>query len=202
VAGLSVAGVTLREPPCAYVLGQVGPATVATPAVVIFVPPEQAGEQPVRVHLDEEGQTLLGYSRRAPGEDAPASAGSVFVAGSSSLTRADTAPRDASGTHHTCEHLGVSTPAIPIHVSRSVFDTPGTLVETPTLALQLGGHIWSAPGYLLPIREGTLVLPTQRLQDSASPWPGAEPRLFVDLGGEMRTARYLSALSPPNKEKP
>lgn len=197
MAGLAVAGVDLTEPPCAYVLGQVGPATVATPAVIVFVPPEQAGEQPVRVHLDEEGQTLLGYSRRAPGEDMPASAGSVFVAGTASLVRAVTAPRDASGL--TCEHLGVSTPAIPIHVSPSVFDAPGALAETPTLALQFVDHIWSAPAWLLPLREGLLVLPTQRLQDSTSPWPGAEPRLFVDLGGEVRTAHYLPPLQPENR---
>lgn len=192
MAGLAVAGVIQSEPPCAYVLGQAGAATVATPAVIVIVPPEEAGEQPVRVHLDEEGQTLLGYSHRAPGEDAPTSAGSVFVAGASSLARAVTALRDASG--RTCEHLGVSTPAIPIHVSRSVFDTPGSLVETPTLALQFGNHIWSAPAWLLPLHEGTLVLPTQRLQDSASPWPNTEPRLFVDMDGEMRTAHYLPPL--------
>lgn len=194
MAGLTVGGVTLREPPCAYVLGQVGPATVATPAVIVFVPPEQAGEQPVRVHLDEEGQTLRGYSRRAPGEDMPASAGSVFVAGAASPIRA---LRDASG--RTCEHLGVSTPAIPIHVSPSVFDAPGALAETPTLAIQFADHIWSAPAWLLPLREGLLVLPTQQLQDSTSPWPSAEPRLVVDLGGEVRTAHYLPPLQPENR---
>jgi hypothetical protein len=44
---------TPAEPPCAYVLGQAGSTTVATPALVVFVPPEEAGVQPVRVHLDE-----------------------------------------------------------------------------------------------------------------------------------------------------
>ncbi|MFL5357365.1 hypothetical protein [Archangium sp.] len=199
MAGLSVAGASLREPPCAYLLGQAGLATVATPAIVVLVPPEQAGEQPVRVHLDEEGQGVLGYSRRSPGEDEPSSVGRIFVAGAASLARAVTVLRDASGTGRTCEHLGVSTPAIPILVSRAVFDAPGSLVETPTLALQLGDHIWSAPGYLLPLREGTLVLPTQWLQDSASPWPtSAEPRFFVDLGGELRTAHYLAPLQAEN----
>lgn len=198
MAGLAVAGVTQREPPCAYVLGQAGLATVATPAVLVLVPPEQAGEQPVRVHLDEKGQGVLGYSRRAPDEDEPSSAGRIFIAGAASLARAVSVLRDASGTGRTCEHLGVSTPAIPILVSRAVFDAPESLVRTTTLALQLGNHIWSAPGYLLPLGEGTLVLPTQWLQDSASPWPGAEPRLFVDLGGELRTAHFLPPLQAEN----
>lgn len=192
-----VAGVTPREPPCAYVLGQMGPATVATPAVVVLVPPERAGVQPVRVHLDEEGQTLLGYSLRVPGEDEPpASAGRVFIAGGSSLARSVTSSLDANGTGLTCEHLGVSTPAIPIHVPRSVFHAPETLVETPAFALQLADRIWSAPGYVLSLPEVTLVLPAHRLQDSASPWPIAEQLLFVEMGGEMRTARYL----PPRPE--
>lgn len=38
LAGLMVGSLSLTEPPCAYVLGQVGTVTVATPALVLFVP--------------------------------------------------------------------------------------------------------------------------------------------------------------------
>ncbi|WP_375770038.1 hypothetical protein NR798_03885 [Archangium gephyra] len=42
LAALLVWSLTPAEPPCAYVLGQDGPASVATPARVVFAPPEEA----------------------------------------------------------------------------------------------------------------------------------------------------------------
>lgn len=46
LAGLLVWSLTPAEPPCAYVLGQDGSTPVATPARVLFVPPEEAGVPP------------------------------------------------------------------------------------------------------------------------------------------------------------
>jgi hypothetical protein len=42
VAGLMVASLTRLEPPCAYVVRQAGASTLATPALIAFVPPEEA----------------------------------------------------------------------------------------------------------------------------------------------------------------
>ena len=70
LTGLMVASLTVTEPPCAYVLGRVGDVTVATPALVVFVPPTDAGLQTLRVHLDESGEKLLGYSPGPTAEDA------------------------------------------------------------------------------------------------------------------------------------
>lgn len=191
VAGLSVAALIRPEPPCAYVLAQTGTTPVATPAVVVLVPPEEAGTQPIRVHLDEQGQVILGYSLREPGVGAPDDAARVFIPGLLQMTRTATALLDSSALGHTCESLGVSTPAVPIHVSRSAFITPGVLVETPTIALQRPDSVWSAPGHVLSLRGSTLVIPAQKMQDAEPLWPVTEPSLSIDISGELRTVRLL-----------
>ncbi|PTL84478.1 hypothetical protein DAT35_05150 [Vitiosangium sp. GDMCC 1.1324] len=99
--------------------------------------------------------------------------------------------QDSSDGGRTCEHLGVSTPAVSIRLSTSAFAIPGALVATPTIAIQLSEHIWSAPGHVLQLRGGSLLLPVQRLQDAAPLSPITEPSLFVDIDGELRTARFL-----------
>ncbi|MCY1073520.1 hypothetical protein [Archangium lansingense] len=196
VAGLSVAALTRDEPPCAYVLAQADTAAVATPAVVVLVSPKESESQPIRIHLDEEGQDILGYSHREPGTDAPADVSKVFVPGLRSLTRAARALLGSSTLDRTCESLGVSTPAVPVHVSRASFTQPGALLETPTIALLLPDRVWSAPGHVLSLPGSTLVIPAQKLRDAESLWPVTEPYLSVDIGGEPRTVRLL----PPRPE--
>src|SRR5688572_23173544 len=80
-AALSAPGIALADPTCVFVLGQVDSVTVATPAVIVLVPDSDAGVQPVRVHLDEQEQTILGYSVRTPGVDEGANPPAVFVPG-------------------------------------------------------------------------------------------------------------------------
>lgn len=197
VAGLSVAALTRGDPPCAYVLAQVGTGFVATPAVIVLVPPGESETQPIRVHLDQEAQEIRGYSLREAGVDAPANADRVFIPGLLQMTRAVTALLDSRALGHTCESLGVSTPAVPIHVPRSAFLTPGSLVETPTITLLLPDRVWSAPGHVLSLRESTLVIPAQAMQNEEPLWPVTEPYLSVDLGGELRTVRLLPPRPQP-----
>ena len=66
LAGLMVWSLTPAEPPCAYVLGQAGASTVATPARIIFVPPEEAGRQPVPPEGDGTAWTCSSEGVRTP----------------------------------------------------------------------------------------------------------------------------------------
>jgi hypothetical protein len=191
LAGLLVGTLTPAEPPCAYVLSQVGADTVATPALVVFVPPEQAAVQPVRVHLDEAGRNILGYSLRPARVGSGPDAGNVFFRG---IPEAGTslAPLPALGGRvRACSHLGVSTPAVPVHVPTSVLDLPGALEEVPTVTLALQGTSMTTPGHVITLAGHTLVLPQPGAVPETSERDRAEQSLRVALHGSDETARYL-----------
>ena len=193
LTGLMVASLTVTEPPCAYVVGRVGDVTVATPALVVFVSPTEAGLQPLRVHLDEAGEKLLGYSPSPTGEHA----GRVFVQGLPEAGATFTLLPELGGRLRTCSSLGVSTLAVPVPVPRSVLeDLPSALTEIPNLAFTLDDTSVMVPAHVLTLEGRTLVLPLH----GVPPEPVAYdlPRQSIVLGpsGAGGTARYLA---PPAK---
>jgi hypothetical protein len=190
-----VASLTVTEPPCAYVLGQVGDVTVATPALVVFVPPTEAQVQPVRVHLDEAGQHLLGYSPRPTAAASGSDEARVFVQGAPESGVALSALPEWEGRVRTCSSLGVSTPAVPVPLS--VLEAlPSALTQTPNLAFTLDDTSVMMPAHVLALEGRTLVLPLH----GATPEPVVYdlPRQSIVLGpsGSGGTARYLA---PPAK---
>jgi len=190
-----VSSLTVPEPPCAYVVGQVGDVTVATPALVVFVPPTEAEVQPVRVHLDEAGQHLLGYSPRPTAGAAGSDEARVFVEGPPEPGAALSALPEWEGRVRTCSNLGVSTPAVPISVPASVFeDLPGALTEIPDLGLALQDTSVTLPAHVLTLQGRTLVLPLH----GATPEPIAYdlPRRSLVLGLSSADAP-VHYLSPP-----
>lgn len=194
LAGLLVWSLTPAEPPCAYVLGQAGASTVATPARIVFVPPEEAGVQPVRVHLDESERAILGYSLRRPGAETGPEALKVFVPGlPPGATPAHLPPPESDGAPWTCSSEGVSLPAIPVRVPTSLLERPDNVVEVASIALQLSSTPVSRPGHVIALEgDSLLVLPQPGLPASLSEGdPLAEPFITLDLGGSVRTARYL-----------
>lgn len=197
LSGVMVWSLIPAEPPCAYVLGPVGSGTVATPALVVFVPPEEAGVQPVRVHLDEEERAILGYSPRTPGLEPGPEATKIFVPGlPSGATPAPPSPPEG-GAPMTCASEGVSLPAIPVRVPTSLFEHPGTLVEVTSIALHLSHTPVTRPGHVMTLEGDTLlVLPQPGLPAHLPEGDLAEPFITLDLGGSVRTARYL----PPRKQ--
>ncbi|HEX5752673.1 MAG TPA: hypothetical protein VFZ09_41095 [Archangium sp.] len=146
LAGLMVWSLTPAEPPCAYVVGQDGPATVATPARVVFT---------------------------APGEAA---------------------------TSWTCSSEGVSVPALPVHVSPSMFENPDTLVEATSITLHLSSTPVTREGHVLTLEgDKLLVLPRPGLPAARPEGDITEPFLTVDFGGGETTARYLPAPVAPGE---
>jgi hypothetical protein len=190
LAGLLVGALTPAEPPCAYVLSQVGADTVATPALVVFVPPEQAAVQPVRVHLDETGRNILGYSLRTTMDTGP-DAGNVFLRRHPEAGVALTPLPELGGRVRACSHLGVSTPAVPVHVSTSVLDLPGALEEVPDITFALQSDSVTGPGHVLTLAGRTLVLPQPVAVPETLERDRTEQSLRVSLHGSDETARYL-----------
>jgi hypothetical protein len=184
------------DPPCAYVLGQIGSITVATPARVVFVPPEEAEAQPVRVHLDEAGGTILGYSLRAPGTKTGPEAAKVFVPG----PPPETAPTRSSlleveASLWTCSSEGTRTRAIPVRVPASMFERPGTVVEVASIALHLSHRPVARPGHVILLEGGgLLVIPLPGHPSPLTEEDVTEPFITVYLGSTVWTARYLSPL--------
>jgi hypothetical protein len=197
LAGLMVWSLTPAEPPCAYVLGQTGAGTVAIPARVVFVPAEEAGVQPVRVHLDEAERTLLGYSPRTPGSDTGPEATRIFVSGPApGATPAQESP-------WTCSSEGVRTPAIPVRVPIPVFEHPDTVVAVTSITLHLSNKPVTRPGHVMALAGGgLLVLPQPGLPASLAEGDLAGPFITVDLGDSVRTARYLPPLRDRARENP
>ncbi len=93
----------------------------------------------------------------------------------------------------TCSSDGVRTPAIRVRVPTSVFERPDALMEVVSIALHLSSTPVSRPGHVLALDGGgLLVLPQPGLPASLPEGDHlAEPFITVDLGNEVRTARYL-----------
>jgi hypothetical protein len=149
---LAVPGLALAEPTCAYVLSQVDSVTVATPAIVVLVPELGADIQPVRVHLDPTEQNIVGYSVRTPGIDQGVDPGAVFVPAYERTIAPIVATLPAlSISTGTCLNVGVSTPAVPVHVPASALQVPGVSAETPaqSISVTVNGAVHTAR-YLAP----------------------------------------------------
>ncbi len=193
VAGFAVPSIALADPTCAYVLGHVDSVTVATPAIIIAVPDSSADVQPVRVHLDETEQTIIGYSVRVPGVDQGTDAKTVFVPGVSQTIPAIVATiPELSVATGTCINLGVATPAIPVYVPESVLNVPGGSVEVPAISLNIVGNPVTTPGRVITLEGRTLVIP-----ETGATVPGVAAgtpaeSIVVDVNGTVQTARFLA----------
>ena len=192
LAGLLVGALTPAEPPCAYVLSQVGSHTVATPAVVLFVPDEEAAVQPVRVHLDEAGRTILGYSLRPAGVDPGPDAGDVFVHALPEAANPLAPLPELGGRLPPFNHLAASTPAVPVPVPTSVLDLPGALEEVPDILLAIQGTAAAVPGHVLTLAGRTLVLPQPGATPETLQHDRAEQLLRVSRPRSDETARLLA----------
>ncbi|HYO69314.1 MAG TPA: hypothetical protein VEU33_24870 [Archangium sp.] len=120
----------------------------------------------------------------------------VFVA----PREAASPPRRSEGDSWTCSSEGVSVPALPVHVSTSVFEHPDTLVEATSITFHLSSTPVTREGHVMTLEEGRLlVLPQPGLPASLPAGDLAEPFISVDFGGSVTTARYLSLPKPPGK---
>ncbi|QRK11931.1 hypothetical protein JQX13_18860 [Archangium violaceum] len=193
-AGLAVPSVALADPTCAYIIGHVDSYTVATPAVAVVVPDSDASVQPIRVHLDETGQTILGYSVRVPGVDAETDGQPVFVPGvSQDIPSISATLPELNLTPSRCVNVdGVSTPAVPVYIPASALTLPGGTAEVGGIIMNIVGHPVTAPGQLITFDGKTIVIPEREAGVPSVPVGTPDQSITVDVNGTVKTAHYLT----------
>lgn len=196
LAGMAVPSVALAEPTCVYVMSKVNSVTFATPAVTFVVPDSDAEAQPVRVHVDEVTQTILGYSVREPGVDLGTEGDLVFVPGiSQEIPSVSFTLPELNISPNRCINVdGVSTPAVPVKIPESVLTLPGATAEVGAILINIVGSPVTAPGRVIMFDGKTIVIPEQDSLIPSVPLGTPGMSIIFDLNSLLRWARYL----PPN----
>ncbi|ATB30474.1 hypothetical protein MEBOL_003935 [Melittangium boletus DSM 14713] len=189
VPGMALAGTT-----CVYVIGQVGGQTVTTPAFPIHIPGSLALAQPVKVHLDETAQNILGYSLNLPGLDLITEGSPIF----SIPEINETIPSFSLNiplinlTRYRCVDVsGVTVPAIPYYIPGSAFTVPGGFVDVGDLYFNLTGHEFTVPGKLLTFNGKQIVFPEQSGTIPAIPVTTPDMSLTFNLNNIPVVSKYL-----------
>ncbi|WP_309888030.1 hypothetical protein [Archangium sp.] len=193
VAAVSLPGLALAEPTCVYVMSKVDSVTVATPAVAVVVPGSDSETQPVRVHLDEQEQVILGYSVRIPGVDVGTEGDLVFVPGiSQHIPSISVTLPELNISPNRCVNVdGVSTPAVPVKIPASVLTLPGATAEVGAIILNIVGHPVTAPGQVIIFDGKTIIIPEQNSGVPSVPVGTPNQSITFDVNGTIQTARYL-----------
>jgi hypothetical protein len=179
---------------CAFVVTTVGGQTITTPALAVIVPDTGATTDPIRVHLDETEQSIVGYSLRTPGVDHEIAGQNLYVPGPTinvpSFSR--TLPTIDGQLHH-CVAAGVSTPAVPIHIPVSMLQIPGASFDVPAITVTYLGKQSTVPGRTLFLSGRTIVLPGADATVPPITVETAEKSVEVELDA---TSQPPSALPP------
>jgi hypothetical protein len=145
---------------CAFVTAQIGGQTITTPSIAVIVPDNGITTDPIRVHIDQTTQNILGYSLRTPGVDQEIAGQNLFVPGRTlgipSFSR--TLPLLGLAVQH-CAAAGVTTPAVPIHIPASVLQIPGAAFDVPAITVTHLGQQTTVPGRTLFLEGRQIVLP-------------------------------------------
>jgi hypothetical protein len=192
-AAVSVPGLALAEPTCAYVIGHVDSYTVATPAVTVVVPDSDAAIQPITVHLDETTQNILGYSVTLPGPILGTDGSPIFVPGiSQHIPSISVTIPELNLTPSRCINVdGVSTPAVPVKIPASALTLPGGSADVGGIIINLVGAPITAPGKVITFDGKTVVIPEQNTGVPSVPVGTPDQSIVVDVNGTVTTATYL-----------
>ncbi|EPX58002.1 hypothetical protein D187_004536 [Cystobacter fuscus DSM 2262] len=189
---MAMAGTT-----CVYVLGHTPGGTVTTPAVPIYVPASEALTEPVRVHLDETAQTILGYSLNLPGLDLGTEGTPLF-----SLPEINeeipslslTIPAVDLTRYRCVDVTGATVPAIPYYIPASAILLPGGFVDVGAIYFNITGHELTVPGKLFTFDGKQIIFPAQ--SGSTPSIPVTTPDLSVTFNVNNATVlvHYLQPL--------
>ena len=177
---------------CAFVIGEVGGQSVTTPAIPVYVPDTEASVDPVKVHVDESNQDILGYSIPVPGVDYGTEGQDLYVPGVDTEIPTLVATLPELGINlQTCLAAGVSTPAIPVHVPASVLTVPGAFVEVPAIGLNLLDREITVAGRVLETEGRTIVLPGADAVVPALEIQTPERTIALEIDGTPRTIDFM-----------
>jgi hypothetical protein len=187
--GMALAGTT-----CVYVIGQAGGKTVTTPAIPIVVPASEALTEPVRVHLDETAQNIIGYSLAIPGLDLGTEGTPLF----SIPAINETIPSFSLNiplvdlTRYRCvDASGVTVPAIPYYIPGSAFVLPGGFVDVGAIFFNITGKQFTLPGKLLSFDGKQIIIPTQSGSTPSTPVTTPDLSVTLNLNNVPYVMRYL-----------
>jgi hypothetical protein len=194
VAAAAVPGLAMAEPTCVYVIGHVNSYTVATPAVTVVVPDSDAAIQPVRVHLDETAQTIIGYSVRLTGLNVESDGSPIFLPGiSQSIPSVSFTLPELNLTPNRCINLdGVSTPAVPVYIPASAITLPGGTADVGGIVFNIVGQPLTAPGKVITFDGKTIVIPERNEGIPSIPVGTPDQSITVDINGTLEVAHYLA----------
>jgi hypothetical protein len=194
VVGVAVPGLAMAEPTCVYVISKVDSVTVTTPAVAVVVPDSDTEVQPIRVHLDEHEQVILGYSVRVPGADAGTEGQMVFVPGvAQHIPSISTTLPELNISPSRCVNVdGASTPAVPVRIPASVLTLPGASAEVGAILINIVGHPVTAPGKVITFDGKQIVIPEREAAVPAVPVGTPNQSITFDVNGTVTSASYLT----------
>jgi hypothetical protein len=186
---LAMAGTT-----CVYVLGHTPGGTVTTPAFPIVIPASEALTEPVRVHLDETAQNILGYSLAIPGVDLGTEGTPLFSIPEINETIPSfslTVPVVNLTRYRCVDASGVTVPAIPYYIPASAFILPGGFVDVGAIYFNLTGHTLTVPGKLLTFDGKQIIFPEQSGTLPSTPVSTPDLSITLNLDNATAVVHYL-----------
>ncbi|HWO24108.1 MAG TPA: hypothetical protein VNO30_35440 [Kofleriaceae bacterium] len=179
---------------CAFVVATVGGQTITTPSIAVIVPDTGAAIDPIRVHLDETNQSIVGYSLRTPGVDHEIAGQNLFVPGPVANVPSFTQTLPAvGGAVQYCLAAGVSTPAVPIHIPASLLEIPGASTDVPATTVTYLGKQTTIPGRTLFLPGRTIILPGA---------DAAVPPITVETAQKSVAVTFDATYQPPSPLPP
>jgi hypothetical protein len=195
IAGLAVPSMAAAAPTCVYVFSHLDGATVSTPAVPVTVPALSALADPIRVHLDETAQNIVGYSLNLPGLDLGTEGTPLFVLpafGTEIPSFSFTLPELNYNPYRCINVENVEVPAIPVKVPASAFVLPGFIADVGGVVFNLGGEELTIPSKLLRFNGKQLIIPELDLSTPSIPVGTPQKSIVIHLDGSWQTLRYLA----------
>ncbi len=179
---------------CVYVIGNVQGQTVTTPAIPIVLPASQLLAQPVRVHLDETAQNILGYSLNLPGLDLGSFGSPLFSIPAINETIPSftlTLPDLNYQRHYCVDVSGATVPAIPDHIPASAILLPGGFADVGGIVFNLAGDELVVPGKVLRFDGKQIIFPEQTGSTPAIPLGTPNMSVTFTLNASTKVLRYL-----------
>ncbi|ADO68499.1 uncharacterized protein STAUR_0695 [Stigmatella aurantiaca DW4/3-1] len=192
---MAVPSLAAAAPTCVYVFGHLDAHTVTTPAVPIVIPALSALADPIRVHVDETVQNIVGYSLKLPGLDLGTEGSPLFVLpefGTEIPSFSFTLPELNYNPYRCIDISGVEVPAIPVNIPASTLVLPGFIADVGGVVFNLAGEELTVPGKLLRFNGKEIVIPAQNLGTPSIPIGTPQKSVVLYIDGSLKTLRYLA----------
>lgn len=191
---LALPGLAMAGTACVYVIGGTQAGVVTTPAIPIVIPSSSGLSDPIRVHLDEAGQNVIGYSVPVPGADAGTDGTPLFSipAVNQNIPSFSVNIPAVDLTRYRCVDVtGATVPAIPVYIPASAFTIPGGFIDVGATYFNLTGQTLTVPGNLLTFQGKQVLIPQQDRGVPAQQITTPNHSTVINTNNGPATLRYL-----------